>query len=296
LQFTLDCLHPTIIAQDVAIVTSVALVMTTPTPNILLLKEKAKNHPDPYETHLTEHKFNCLFVPVLEHCLTHIEDLRSMLNNKGEIYTGLVVTSKRAVYALSQAWQSLDTTARQTWIERPVFTVGPSTANLVRELGLRPVGETSGCAQKLGQEIIQQLQDSRYQKPVRLLFLVGDKRRDELPAMMKNASIIMDEILVYETQLRKDLEDAIQDIISTLSQENWVVVFSPSGSKALDILYHHLQKKNYSKPRIAAIGQTTSKHLKDRGYEVDAVADKPDAYYLREAVLKSMDKGFDSRW
>ncbi|KAI8578450.1 hypothetical protein K450DRAFT_246864 [Umbelopsis ramanniana AG] len=268
--------------------------MTTPIPNILLLKEKAKTHSDPYETHFTELKFNCMFVPVLEHCLTHLEDLRSMLNNTGEDYAGMVVTSKRAVDALSQVWQSLDTTVKQRWIERQVFTVGPSTANLVRELGLRSVGETSGCAQRLGQEIIQQLQDD--QKPVKLLFLVGDKRRDELPMMMKNASIIMDEILVYETQLRKDLEDAIQDTITTLSQPNWVVVFSPSGSKALDILYHHLQRKSYSKPRIAAIGQTTSKHLKDRGYKVDAVADKPDAYYLREAVLQSMDKGFDSRW
>ncbi|KAG2175161.1 hypothetical protein INT44_007649 [Umbelopsis vinacea] len=266
------------------------------TPNILLLKEKAKNHSDPYETYFTELKFNCMFVPVLEHCLTHLEDLQSMLNNTSEDYAGMVVTSKRAVDALSQVWPSLDTTAKQRWIERPVFTVGPSTGIMVRELGLRSVGETSGCAQRLGQEIIQQLQDVRQQKPVRLLFLVGDKRRDELPAMMKNASIVMDEILVYETQLRKDLEDAIQDTITTLSPPNWVVVFSPSGSKALDILYHTLQKKKYSKPRIAAIGQTTSKHLKDRGYEVDAVAEKPDAYYLREAVLRSMDKGFDRRW
>ncbi|CAO3675229.1 unnamed protein product [Umbelopsis ramanniana] len=270
--------------------------MTTPTPNILLLKEKSKNQPDPYETHFTEHKFNCVFVPVLEHCLTHLEDLRSMLNTNSENYAGLVVTSKRAVDALNQVWQSIDTAAKQAWIERPVFTVGPSTANLVRELGLRPVGETSGCAQRLGQEIIQQLQDSRHQEPVRLLFLVGDKRRDELPTMMKNASIVMEEVLVYETQLRKDLEDAIQETITTQSQPNWVVVFSPSGSKALDILYHNLQKKKYPKPRIAAIGQTTSKHLKDRGYQVDAVADKPDAYYLREAVLQSMDKGFDSLW
>ncbi|KAH8551549.1 tetrapyrrole biosynthesis, uroporphyrinogen III synthase [Umbelopsis sp. PMI_123] len=266
--------------------------MTTPVPSIVFLKEKANNNQDPYETHFSEHKFKCVFVPVLEHCLTQLEELGNILSDETRGYSGLVVTSKRAVDALSQVWSSLEDTARKIWTELPIFTVGPSTAKLVRELGLQPVGETSGCAQRLGQEMIQHLQNSHHQKPVKLLFLVGDKRRDELPTMMRNASITMDELLVYETQLRNDLEDAIQDTITTIPQPNWVVVFSPSGSKALDILYHNLQKKQYPKPRIAAIGQTTNKHLKDRGYDVDAVAEKPDAYYLRQAVLQSMDKCF----
>jgi uroporphyrinogen-III synthase len=74
---------------------------------------------------------------------------------------------------------------------------------------------------------------------------------------------------------------------------DWVVLFSPSGSKALDMVISQLGEA--SKPRIAAIGNTTSKHLKDRGYSVDAVADKPDATSLCKSVVQYMDKGFDSQ-
>lgn len=265
--------------------------MTSLKPSILLLKEKTKNSDDPYETQLAQNGFSCIYIPVLEHCLINLDELRTILSEKSQNYSGIIVTSKRAVDALSQVWSSLDDTIKQTWAQNPVYTVGPSTASLVRKLGLSPSGEDSGCALNLGQEIIHRFENRKADEIPRLLFLIGDKRRHELPNMMTNASIVLDELLVYATQLRTDLKDAIQKTVTM--RLDWVVLFSPSGSKALDMVISQLGEA--SKPRIAAIGNTTSKHLKDRGYSVDAVADKPDATSLCKSVVKCMDKGFDSQ-
>lgn len=259
-------------------------VMTPPKPTILLLKEKSKGDQDPYEAQLTQHGFNCVFVPVLEHCIINLDELRTIMTERSSSYTGLVVTSKRAVDALGQVWGALEDRHKRVWVHNPVFTVGPSTANLVRNLGLTPSGEAAGCAHNLGQEIIRHFNNGHNRPSPRLLFLVGDKRRDELPNMMKQESIIMDELLVYETQLRKDLEDTIRNTASK-TQFDWVALFSPSGSKALDMLTSKLANSTQP-PRIAAIGETTRKHLKDRGYGVDAVADKPDANSLSIAVIQ----------
>ncbi|CAM0143128.1 uroporphyrinogen-III synthase [Umbelopsis sp. WA50703] len=254
-------------------------------PTILLLREKSTISKDPYEECLTEHNFDCLFVPVLEHCFVNLDKLKTSLIANSRDYSALVVTSKRAVDALGKIWGSIDESIKNDWTKKPTFTVGPSTANAVRKLGLIAAGENSGCAQQLGQLIISHYNNDPLVKP-KLLFLVGDKRRDELPNIMNSASIPMDEINVYQTQLRSDLDECLQRIISN-SKLDWVVLFSPSGSKAYDMISNRLSETEL--PRLAAIGETTSQHLKDRGYHVHAVADKPDAYHLTRAVV---DKGF----
>ncbi|KAJ2964426.1 hypothetical protein NQZ79_g649 [Umbelopsis isabellina] len=259
--------------------------MASKNPTVLLLKEKSASSNDPYEECLAEHNFDCIFVPVLEHCFVNLNKLKSSLIENSREYSALVVTSKRAVDALGTIWGSVDDSIKTDWSNKPTFTVGPSTANTVRKLGLTAAGESSGCAQQLGQLIINHYKENPHVNP-KLLFLVGDKRRDELPNIMKSASIPLDEINVYQTQLRSDLDQCLQKIISS-SKLDWVVLFSPSGSSAYDIISSRLSETEL--PRLAAIGETTSRHLKDRGYRVHAVADKPDAYHLTRAVV---DKSF----
>lgn len=259
--------------------------MASKNPTVLLLKEKSASSNDSYEESFAEHNFDCIFVPVLEHCFVNLNQLKSSMIEHSREYSALVVTSKRAVDALGAIWESIDQSIRTDWSSKPTFTVGPSTANAVRKLGLCATGESSGCAQQLSQLIINHYKENPHVKP-KLLFLAGDKRRDELPNLMKSASIPVDEINVYQTQLRSDLDQCLQRIITT-SKLDWVVLFSPSGSSAYDIISHRLSETEL--PRLAAIGDTTSKHLKDRGYRVHAVADKPDAYHLTRAVV---DKSF----
>ena len=219
---------------------------------------------DAYEAALEEAGYRAISIPVLRFEMVNQKDLRDALEHS-QSYDGLIFTSPRAVEAMASAMPWLPT-ENVLWHMKPIFAVGPKTASELRRIGFEPTGEDSGTAAMLFEHIAAR----RFERP--LLFLCGSRRRPDLPDSLREAGIKFDELCVYETHPRKDLE------FQAHPAPDWVVFFSPSGVEAvvedgsLDI----------SAARIAAIGETTADAL--RAFKVHAVARTPTPDALVDAV------------
>ena len=192
--------------------------------------------------------------------------------------------------------------------------VGPATANALRALALQNVeiiGEETGNGEALA-HFIKDDYSRRYpsdsERP-RLLFLVGEKRRDVIPRTLDNEQlppgerIGVDEWVVYESierpELAQDLRETLQDMSDADKvKETWVVVFSPTGCKVLlEELRMMGQDPTQGKDegrnvRIATIGPTTRDFLvREFGVEPDACAEKPSPEGVGEGIEKFLRSG-----
>jgi uroporphyrinogen-III synthase len=182
----------------------------------------------------------------------------------------------------------------EPWISKPIFVVGPGTHAEAQKLGfIRIYGQESGQASKLGPFILSFYNESKFEEErmdrgKRLLFLVGDKRRDILPDFLKSNSISFSEILVYETmpgltfakEYQRWKEKYLKDQEKKLEFAIWISLFSPSG---IDIALPHIQS-DLSSIKIASIGPTTSEHLENLGLQVHAQAESPTLESLVQAI------------
>ncbi|MCJ1341421.1 hypothetical protein MMC09_006717 [Bachmanniomyces sp. S44760] len=209
--------------------------------------------------------YNPVFVPVLQHNYNQssLEILRSLLlscafistpaadaaaaatasgpptnlppDSIGKKYGGLILTSQRAVEALAQVIESLETPLpdsditstntntishlRQT-LRIPFYTVGPATSRALESLRnttfphSEVLGAETGNGEALAGFILRHynrlweddglMQIGEGAKPP-LLFLVGEQRRDVIPRMLMASDkdeakrITVEEMVVYET-------------------------------------------------------------------------------------------------
>lgn len=234
-------------------------------PSIILLKTPRTR--DPYLEIFESAGFRVSAVPVLEFEYIHAPRLRDRLTVP-EQYDGLITTSPRAVEALRRLRG-----AAAAWGDKFFFAAGPETARRAAELGFSVRGREAGSAGVLANLIIEH----DFEKP--LLFLSGNRRRDTLPDRLNSANISFEELVVYETHLRRRLEWPFDPE----DAPEWVVFFSPSGIEAVQeddrIPWEHL--------RTAAIGSTTAGALRERGWIVDAVAEAPEPEALYRAVVEA---------
>lgn len=298
--------------------------MSTGVPVILL---KTKSEPtDTYQEYFTSAGFAPTFAPVLEHHfrkqslqeiadLYRTGDLGLAPNQDGSLpkYGGIIFTSQRAVEAFSSVISTLRIYGATNALlpgDIPFYVVGPATARGLRALELDNaiVGEETGNGETLAQYILQHyntiLQSANRLDPQskpRLLFLVGEQRRDIIPSTLQNpqmaeiARIGVDEIVVYETSERKEFAaDFSQQYLKGLIEGNmhqWVVVFSPQGCKAMLESLQLLDpatgryKPKPQRPYIATIGPTTRDHLvTEFGFQPDVVAEKPSPEGVGEGI------------
>lgn len=235
-------------------------------PIVCLLREPT--YPDPYEQAMEAAGLRSVSVPVLRFAFVNQDGLGAALE-ESDAFAGLICTSSRSVAALTQVWAH-DGAKQAAWSEKPVFVVGPSTAAAVRDLGLTAVGADSGSAAALAEIICQQT----FARP--LLFLSGNRRRDELPEQLTAAGTPFQEICVYETHLRTDLA------LDTLPALDWLAFFSPSGVEAV-------QQSNFDASTVhkAAIGPTTTQAIEAAGWTVDALAQQPAPEALAAAIKRA---------
>lgn len=228
-------------------------------PLVCLLREPTV--PDPYEQALEVAGFRSVSVPVLRFKFVNQDALVAALATPAT-FAGLILTSPRSVSALAQVW-SRETGEQAAWRRKPVFVVGPRTAESVRHLGLKPVGEETGQAASL----VERISHQSFSAP--LLFLSGNRRRDELPYHLSITGTSVQEICVYETHVRKELA------LDTLPPFDWLVFFSPSGVEAV-------QRSGFDVRSIhkAAIGPTTAEAIAAAGWQVAAIASAPTPHAL----------------
>ena len=182
-------------------------------------------------------------------------------------YAGLIFTSPRAVEAFGRAFPGTGI-SKTGWEDKVLFTVGPRTAAAIRSLGYEPEGESTGSAEQLAAYILKRHTGGA------LLFLCGDRRRDVLPSLLREAGIRTEEIIAYRTRLH------------TLhawpgnKKPDWVVFFSPSGLEAI-LQSPEVSLENIS---IAAIGSVTAEAVRTHGFRVHATAHEPSPEALALAL------------
>lgn len=247
--------------------------MNTPPGRVALLKTPRAE--DPYPAAFRRAGYRPETVRVLRYVFVGPGELRDRLS-RPDAYSGLVATSPRAMAAVARLDEG-----PTGWADAPCFVSGPETARRARALGFEPSGEDAGRAGELADRIVRA--DERFAEERRpLLFLTGNRRRDELPARLAEAKIPLEELIVYRSEHRETLawpEDAL----------DWVIFFSPSGWEAV--------RASGGLPgtdvRIGAIGPTTAERLRNAGLEVAAVATRPDPDALVAAVREADDRSMN---
>jgi uroporphyrinogen-III synthase len=301
-----------------------------PTPVLLL---KTRSSPvDGYEEYFQKvGGYQPCFVPVLEHqfredAFIRIHDMikseRLVSPNKiaspGQ-YGGIIFTSQRAVEALSDVVRRLrqESFSFQNTLSNkiPFYVVGPATARGLRTLGLEnPIcGEESGNGEALASFILKDYnslwKEVASPKPP-LLFLVGEQRRDIIPktlqsdALHQSQRIGVEELVVYETgemqSFRADFTTQWSENVQRGCSTQWVVVFSPTGCKAMLESLNLLDSetgmvktakldKCQNRILIATIGPTTRDYLRrEFDFEPDVCAQVPSPEGVGDSIAALM--------
>lgn len=227
-------------------------------PSVLLLREAAPG--DPYEAALRAAGFAPVSRAVLRFERVGEEALREALARPAA-YSGLIVTSPRAVEALGEAlaWLPGQVAA---WHARAAYAVGPRTAAALEALGFRPEGAESGTGDRLAAWI------EAHPPEGPLLFLTGARRNDVLPTRLREAQIPFEELVVYAAHPHPPEPSAAP-------APDWLVFFSPAGLDAL----LDAEDDAWLQARRAAIGPTTAAALSEAGLppEAEAAAPTPEA-------------------
>ena len=288
---------------------------------LLLLKTKSAPT-DAYEeffTALDHGKYDPVFVPVLEHKFKPdaLDQIRQHILNRSFCgdrprYGAMIFTSQRAVEAYARIVEDIRLEQPglfETCVPKhtPMYVVGPATARGLKSLHLHcpVIGEDTGNGQALAAFILDHY-NRLYEgsdKP-RLLFLVGEKRRDVIPKTLQSLDLpadqraTVDELEIYETgemqSFKSNFASTWQHNRRAGKHRQWVVVFSPTGCRAmletLELLDAQTGKAKATRDSsdgtlIATIGPTTRDYLMEEfGFSPDVCAPRPSAEGIAEGM------------
>jgi len=148
-----------------------------------------------------------------------------------------------------------------------IYCIGNRTKELVEEyFGQHHIVGFADNAADLAQEIIESIQEDE------IIFFCGDQRRQELPTLLKEQQIYVEEIVVYQTiQVPRKLKKEYQGIL----------FFSPSAVESFF-------KMNTApeKTILFAIGNTTSAEIKKHSKNKTVIANQPGKSTLMEMAIE----------
>ena len=164
-----------------------------------------------------------------------------------------ILTSKNAARAI----------IRKNLIVENCFCVGEKTASFLKENKF-PITEIADYGTALATIITKKYPDEKFS------FFCGDKRREELPSILKENSIDLEEIQVYKTLLNP----------KKFQQEfECVLFFSPSGVKSF------FSKNKIKNSTAFCIGTTTASEAK-KHTDIIVIATKPSIENVLVQVVK----------
>ena len=289
---------------------------------LLLLKTRslpADGYAELFST-FDDSSYEPIFVPVLEHRFKQdaLDQVRRDIISGGFVsshgpakYGAMIFTSQRAVEAVTRIVEDIQSEglySLENLLPRslPFYVVGPATARGLHALNLQcPIlGEETGNGEALSTFILKHY-NSIHQGPKKppILFLVGDKRRDIIPKTLQSASLSseqrskVDELVIYETgemlSFKTNFESIWQGNREPEVPRQWIIVFSPTGCKAMLESLGLLDEENgRMKPDaergntlIATIGPTTRDYLlKEFGFSPDVCADRPSPEGIADGI------------
>ncbi|XP_038629680.1 uroporphyrinogen-III synthase isoform X1 [Scyliorhinus canicula] len=260
---------------------------------VLLLKDPKEGGlgPDPYVQEFASLGLQATLIPILSFEFISLQDLSKKLSHP-EVYGGLIFTSPRAVdavmlclgeKAISEEWNN--NSLKERWNEKSIYVVGKSTANLgkkIKEIGLATQGEDTGNAEKLAEYICNK--ESSNSLP--LLFPCGTLKREILPKYLKENSVPLESITVYQTSQHPCFQKALNDYFSEQGIPESITFFSPSGVKFCLHTIKKLAGEYIDKIKFAAIGPTTADAMATEGLTVSCTAEKPTSQDLAASIRR----------
>lgn len=163
-------------------------------------------------------------------------EIQQEIENAVLLSTTVVFTSMNAVEAVSQFIED----------EMPdwrIYCIGNSTKQLVEKyFGKELISGTAGNATELAELIVE---EGEFKD---VIFFCGDQRRDDLPVILREVDIVVNEIIVYETV----------PVYHKISKEYLgILFFSPSAVESFFTV-----NKVAGKTIFFAIGNTTADAIK----------------------------------
>lgn len=143
------------------------------------------------------------------------------------------------------------------------FCVGDKTGAYLEEHGFK-VLEKAYTAKKLAERIVKNHARRSF------VFFCGEKKREELPQLLRQHNIALKEIEVYRTKLTPKM---------ITGSFNGILFFSPSAVES------YVQKNNFEEAIAFCIGKTTEKELKKHTNNV-ITAKKPSVENVIVQVVK----------
>ena len=188
-------------------------------------------------------------------------------------YAAVAVTSPRAAEALVARLRLRG--SQQVESPQPaVWASGPASSTVL-EQWVSPVhvpGAGDAAEQGSASALARAMIAAGVRGPV--LFPCGDKRREDLPALLEKEGIRVDEVVSYQSVLA---EPAAARAAAEAGEI--VVVASPS---VVDLLARACPPDR--RPDLVAVGPTTAAHARAVGWAPVAVAESPTAGAVLEAV------------
>lgn len=236
-----------------------------------------KSVSEDYEEAFRSHNFETIFVEPLQFEFVNLPALRERLQERS--FDGIVLTSPRAIEALSRCWAP---STLALWNTKRIYAVGEASARKVKLLlGLEARGAAAGSAENLATLIAGENGEGS-----KFLFPCGNLRSEVLPNILLSKQIIVDAVTVYETKENENLRTNLQELNDTVNP-CCLVFFSPSGC---EYIYRQLQTFNNKLSNLPhfAIGNSTAHKIENLGVEIAGVAAKPKA----ESVIESVQQYF----
>lgn len=256
--------------------------------SVLLLKGEKKDevHLDSYISVLGQQGgYDVTCIPVLDFHFVNLDLLTEALNRPDD-YSCLLMTSQRAVDAISKA---ADAEAggghlRSNWSGKTTFVVGSATGQLAESIGLKVKGAESGNSEKLATILIEDMFSDSCLSSKPVLFPCGNLKLETLPSSLRAAGLAMKCLTVYETTADGNLKQNLETFISNNGCVEYIVFYSPSGVK---YAFHLLQQLGFlaNDVKLVAIGPTTEKAIVTNGGTVWGTSAQPNAEQLLQLLL-----------
>lgn len=187
-----------------------------------------------------------------------IKHIKSNVNLQD--YEALIFTSKNAIYSLDSF--------NQNWKKIPSYAIAPKTADIIKQLGGNLVftGITSH-GNDFAEELITLLKDKK------VLYIKALKTVSNLPEILRQNKILLDELVVYETSCKK---------VDVELEKNSIFIFtSPSSVECFFKQYSW-----HDSYKAIVIGKTTAKFLpKNIKYEISSQASVEECVNLAKQYL-----------
>lgn len=187
-----------------------------------------------------------------------IKHIKSNVNLQD--YEALIFTSKNAIYSLDSF--------NQNWKKIPSYAIAPKTADIIKQLGgnLVFIGITSH-GNDFAEELITLLKDKK------VLYIKALKTVSNLPEILRQNKILLDELVAYETSCKK---------VDVELEKNSIFIFtSPSSVECFFKQYSW-----HDSYRAIVIGKTTAKFLpKNIKYEISSQTSVEECVNLAKQYL-----------